>query len=207
MATVDATFALVTLADLKVFLKITGGAADSKLSFLINEISKAVNTFVGHFLLSKTYTEYYNGDGSRELMVKNFPIISITSLHNADSLRTFDGSTVIDVSADVLINKPSAILELWNDEAAFLRGRANIKLVYTAGYAVANIPNDIQLAVKKWAAQQYLRLDKRRHDIQSESIAQRTVTYLDRPMPDEVKFLLQPYRRYGGYAEQFAFAD
>lgn len=206
----DTTVALISLEDAKVYaLKTTGAAviADAVtniLNDLINEVSRSVNTFVGRHLLSKARTEYYNGSGEAELQLKHYPIISIASLYNDTEARLFNSSTQVSVSTNVLQLVDKGIIRLWNNESAFNYGRANVKITYTAGYALASVPQDIQMAVRKWVAKEYHKYDKAQHLVQSETIGENTKTYILEAMPKDVRELLLSYRNPLGNPE-FAF--
>lgn len=193
---IDTALALVSLADVKTYLGISGSSEDGLIGDLINAASAAANAFTGRFLLSKTYTEFYNGNGEAELILKNLPIISVTSLYNANNERVFDATTEIDVSEDVLLLKEEGVLRLWNNESAFIAGVANVKVVYVAGYALASVPQDIQYAIKLWVGKAYQKFDKKVHLLQSQSVGDQTFTFDKREMSAEVEGLLAPYKSF-----------
>lgn len=202
----DTAIALISLADAKTQLEISGSGDDTILNDLINGVSSMCNTYCGRHLLQKTHTEYYNGNGFDEIILLNFPIISVTSLYNADNDRNFNSSTQVDVSANVLVKSKSGILQLWNNEGIFTKGTANIKVVYSAGYALSSVPYDIQLAVRKWVAQQYKKYQSKRYEVQSETVGENTKTYIDREIPLEVQSVLDHYVIPFG-APDFSYAD
>lgn len=191
--TVDTNVALVSLADLKEYVKVSGLTQDSILSAILNAVSQAINTYLGRVIISATKTEYYDGDGTDELMLARFPITSVTSLHD-DPLRVFGDDTAIDVSADVMIEGDIGALRLWNNEGAFLRGRGNVKVVYVSGYTLANVPADLRLACLRWCATVNQRYTHKRHDIQTQTTRDLTTTFLNRDMPEDVRQLLDPHK-------------
>ena len=209
MAT-DTTLALETLANIKTYLQITGTGEDTILETLIDLVSSAMNLYTGRHLLAKAHTEYYSGDGSDELILRNYPVTAVSSLYNADDNRAFDSTTQITVADDVIIVKDKGILKLWNHESAFLKGKANVKVTYTSGYGVvtnpATVPHDLRFALKRWVAQVYMRYQRKRFDIQSESVGDHTVTFVNEEMPVEVKAILDKYVSYFG-APGFEYAD
>lgn len=204
MGSVDTAVALVTLADTKEYLKISSTSEDSILGFFVNEISKICNSYTGRHLLQKSYTEYYNGNGTPFLILNHYPIISVTSLHD-DVNRVFDGSSAIDIGVDVLVKKDIGELELWNSESVFEKDRANVKVVYSAGFVSSAVPYDLQLAVKRWIAIQYYKFTNKRHEVRSETVGDTTTTFIDQQIPDDVKNMLQQHKRVGDAAD-FAFA-
>lgn len=189
----DTLLALVSSADVATYLKISGSGENTILAFLINEVSQMCNAYAGRYLLSKQHIEYYDGDGEGVLLLRNYPIISVDSLYNADATRTFDSTSLISVSANVIVRAQEGSIELWNNESIFLSGRANVKVTYTAGWTLATVPYDLQLAVKKWVAQQYKQYQNQRHDVQAETIGDATKTYLTKEMPIDVERILKQY--------------
>lgn len=192
----DSTIALISLQDAQLYLKISGTSEDNILNFLINEVSAMVNGFCGRHILQKSYTEYYDGDGSTELILKNHPLITLTSLHISDDTRTFNSSTLI-TNSYVFQNKASGILKLdqYNAEQnIFLKGNANIKIVYTAGYASTAIPYDIQQAFKIILGYFYQKFKNQNHQIQSINIGANTTTFLVTDLPSSAKAILNRYK-------------
>lgn len=194
----DTTIALISLADAEEYLKMSGSvssAIQNILVDLINQCSIMSNRFVGRQLLAKSFTEFYNGNGESELLLRNYPINSITSLYNDTEDRLFNSSTQIDVSSDVLIMKDKGIIRLWNNESIFNVGTANIKITYNAGWTLSTVPYDLQLAVRKWVAKEYQKFDKLQHLVQSETIGENTRTYIAESMPSDVKQILSAYKQ------------
>lgn len=204
---IDSNIALIDVANAKTQLKITTSDEDTILADLINQASAAANKYCGRHLMQKSYVEYYNGNGGIELILKNFPVVSVTDLYVADANRTFDSTSLITIASDLLVKKEVGILELWNNGGTFLKGNSNIKVSYSAGWSLATVPYDLQLAVRKWVAQQYMKYSKKRYEVQSETIGQNTVTYMDKEIPLEVEGILRRYveNLYG--APDFSYAD
>lgn len=194
---VDDDIALVTLVQAKAYLTITASSEDEILSTLVNAMSQLAKDYCGRDFVSTDFVEQYDGDGSDSLMLRNYPLISVDELYNADAIHTFDASTEIDIDADVMVEPDSGILRLWNDESRFLRGRGNVKVVYTAGYET--IPWDVQQAVLVMIGTAYKRqYQDQRFGIQSETIGQRTMTYTNDDIPKTAKAVLDHYRRAAG---------
>ncbi len=203
MTTVDTAIALTTLADQKEFLKIGGAAEDSALSLLINEVSRIINTFTRRQLVKKSYTEFYDGDGSDELILKNVPIVAVTQV-NDDIDRTFGSGDDLSISADILIDKEAGILRLWNNESVFLTGKANVKVAYSAGYDVAAIPQDLQWACQKLVAFQYHQRKDGRYGQASQSHGLINVNFTADEIPKDVLVVLNRYIDRGTPGRSFA---
>jgi uncharacterized phiE125 gp8 family phage protein len=194
---VDSTIALVTLAQARLALKVPAATVDAvqdaALEDMINRASAFANKWTGRWLLLKSYTEYYDGDGGNSLMLKNYPVDTLTSVHD-DPLRVFGASTLIAAS-DYILDAAGGIIRLWNNAVTFLQGRANIKVVYTAGYPLASVPYDIQEAVLMIVQHQYKRVyQDQRIGLASETIGDHTMQYTDDAIPKKAKEVLERYR-------------
>lgn len=191
--------ALISLSEAKEYLGITDTGDDLVLTHLLNEVSAIIQKYIGRELVSQERTQYYSGDGSCELILKDFPIISINSI-NVDSQRSFDSSTEID-SENFIVKKGSGIVEAFNLLGNWTPGRSNIKIVYTSGYTVGNsgsdgtMPYDIRLAAKRLLDLHFRTgYTHRKLDYQSESISGMNVTFKEGELPKDVKSILDAYR-------------
>lgn len=193
---VDATVALVTLADTKAFLKITASTEDTILETLVNAVSVLVSNYLGRKLVSAAFTEYYDGDGSDTLVLNQFPVTALSSI-NDDPTRTFAGSTEVVIARDTILDGNAGIVRVWNGKPAFIYGRSNIKVTYTAGYtAGSNVPADLMLAVKLTIEQIYKnRYAAQRFGVKTETIADRTISFDYEAFPSEAVQILDHYRQ------------
>lgn len=200
----DSTVAVVNLADTKLYLKITETDDDDMITQLINECSRKAGLYCGRRLRSASYTEFYNGSGRTSLYLKNFPVTAITSVYD-DPDRGF-GANYLKDSADYYIEKESGQLQLFNNGGAFNAGRANVKVVYVAGWSLDDMPHEIRQAVKQWIAVEYHRWAKQRFDIQSQTVGDRTMTYVVDEIPKYVAAVLDRFANPLG-APDFAFSS
>jgi uncharacterized phiE125 gp8 family phage protein len=188
--------ALIDVATVKEALKIPTATTseDTVLGSMISRASILANKFAGRTFLQQTYTEYYDGDGTDTLMVNNYPIGAVTSLYDSTD-RVFDSGSAIDVTDDVMIDADAGIVRLWNNAIAFNTGKANIKIVYTGGYALASMPYDIQEAVILIVQHQYRRIyQDQRIGLASETIGDHTMQYVEDWIPKKAKEILERYR-------------
>lgn len=189
---VDTTVALISLTEAKSYLKITGSGEDAILTDFVDSISKAVATYCRRKLVKATFTEYYNGGGIGRINLKNYPIVSITTIHD-DSNRTYDATTLVD-SDDYYFDADKGFVELY-DGGIFTDSVQNVKIVYLAGYvAGTDMPYDIELACKIWLSKVYHQYSKQSIHVSSESLRERSVSYRQEDIPIEVKRLLERYR-------------
>jgi hypothetical protein len=141
---------LVTLNAVKQDLNITNTNDDDQLSRLITEISAWIlNQMNRGAILAASYTERRSGTGGDMIQTKYFPIISVESLSvngiavpsSPDSVQpgfVFDGLSIY-ILGGACVSDGSL------NPGRFWRGRQNVLISYTAGYAT--VPADIERAV------------------------------------------------------------
>lgn len=195
---VDAAVALVSLVQAKAQLKITASSEDSFIESLVNRESQKAASYCGRTFVQESFTEFYDGEGEDTIVVRNYPIASLTSLHD-DVRRDFNSDTQISISDDVLVDNRAGIVRLWNNRSAFNKGKGNVRIAYTGGYvAGSNVPHDLQEAVLIMILHAYRRLyADQRIGLVSETIGDRNVTYSRSDIPAEAKVILDQYRYYG----------
>jgi uncharacterized phiE125 gp8 family phage protein len=191
----DTAVALVAVADARTVLKIAGSSEDTVLADLINRASALASKYAGRQLVSTQRTEYYDGDGDRQLILNHRPVTAVASVY-IDGLRTFGADTLVDSAADLITDGAAGILELWNNGGSFTKGRANVKVTYTAGYvAGSTVPHDLEEAVLLIVQHHYKRIyQDGRIGLQSETLDDRTLTYSQDAIPPKAKMILERYR-------------
>ncbi len=141
----DTVNALTTLPSLKTWCSVTCTDFDDVLTDIINSVSIQFNNLTGKDLLARDITEQYTGDGSQIMLLPEYPINSITTIH-IDTDKEFGATTeVTDFDYDT--NTGAVVLD---DEYFTTVFKAN-KIVYNAGYAT--IPGDLKTAAQdqmKW---------------------------------------------------------
>jgi len=123
------------------------------LGVYVAAASAAVVTWCSREFAQDTFTETYDGDGTNEIVLDQFPVESITSCTITD-----DDDTDYDIDADEFrIDTAAAIVRFKPSSTAdynyFPSGFRNVQFVYTAGYAT--VPEDVQSAVAQVAAGLY----------------------------------------------------
>lgn len=190
----DTTNALVSLEDAKDFLKISGESEDSIIESMINRASSWANSYTQRLLLSRTNTDYYDGDGTGTLILNQYPVTTLTSLYD-DVDRAFGAGTAIDVSSNVVLDGNNGLIRLFNQAVAFNKGILNVKAVYTAGYTLATVPASIQEAVLLYVGNSYRsQYLGQRFGTTSEHVGDRSTTYSNDEAMNQIKALLNPYR-------------
>lgn len=109
-------------------------------------------TFCGIQFEQQEFTEYHSGDGTDVVLLKNYPVASITELYNSPD-RTFTAIDLLD-SDEYTIYEELGMIELV--ERWFCHGSKTIKVVYTAGYTEDTMPDDLKTAIASLVAADYL---------------------------------------------------
>lgn len=139
---------LAALADVKIWLAGSSGIGasdDALLSRLITDVSGAIAAYLGRpSLVPRAFTDRVDGDGKARLYLRRYPVLAVASL-------------VIDNIAVAAAPAPAAgapcangyLLDAWDGlppgrpqtldlfGATFSRGRQNVVVGYSAGYAVS----------------------------------------------------------------------
>ena len=176
---------LTTLPNVKQWLGIGGINDDSLLTRLITSVSTFIRTWLNRQLDSAVYTETYDGLGGVRLSTANYPITAVSSV-------TID-SLVVPVStsptvAGFTFDSNGILLR---QGYRFVRGVANVSVVYTAGYAT--IPGEIEQAAIEMIALKTA--ERRRVGISSQTLAGESVAYRDVDMTASIKSLLNQYKK------------
>lgn len=160
--------ALTTLADVKTFLGISDTSEDVKLTAMVSQADAAIKQYCGRQLESASRTEYYDGDGTAALLLRQRPVTSVTSVHvdeggyAGQGTDAFPSTTAWTAGTDffvrftdeserntgelVAIKGPGTFTadgdpRTWG---SWPNGTGNIKVIYLGGYTA--VPDDLLLA-------------------------------------------------------------
>ena len=153
--------ALISTSEYKAYAGISGTGDDTAIGVYVNIANAWIARMCGRTFESATYTEYYDGDGTDTLVLKNTPITSITSIkfRNADdTLDTALSSTLYRVDLATGVIKLLGSTRVWGYDdtssglpatelvysSRFTEGHQNWQVVYVGGYAT--IPDDLKYA-------------------------------------------------------------
>lgn len=146
--------ALTTLANVKQYIYGAGQTAttdDKYLQQTLNQLSGAILDYIQRpVLFKKQYTERRDGVGNTSMTLRNYPVLSVSSLTVAGSLTGSYGfaSGTQTIPAASSIGQAGYIIDLWDGTIAdnphritlngycFPRGKNNVQVVYTAGYSL-----------------------------------------------------------------------
>ncbi|MCP4394548.1 MAG: hypothetical protein GY804_09825 [Alphaproteobacteria bacterium] len=155
---------LVSLADYKTALDISGSGEDTKLTQYSAEVDKKVKNYLGRDIEEAVYTnELYNGNGTHFLVTRQHPITVITKLEVYEGIDSggsedWEEWTQNDEYGRLLIEERAVSLYM---DTVFPAGSNNIRIKYTAGYAAEDIPDDIDYVCKQLMNMKYLKFDQK----------------------------------------------
>lgn len=181
---------LTTVAAFKVNFNIlsTFTDHDTLIQNLITQKSKECANYCNRKFAARALTEYYDGDGRATLLLREYPINSITSIHD-DPDRAYGAETLID-SADYTM--PNAGLDgmVKGDGIIFGAGVENIKVVYNGGYST--LPADLVSAAEMMVMADYLE-----HVASVKVSTTDEVIYKPDKLRKQAKQILNGYKKYG----------
>lgn len=169
--------ALISRALVKVHLGISAGdtSQDELLDQLIAQADAIIKGELQRDIEQATYTEFHAGTGDRELILRNYPVQSITSLYcdpgayYGEASGAFAASTLLVAGTDYALlrdanstgtiqSKTGIVMRLngaWPAmsqggsgllSSGIVNGIGNIKITYVAGYPSGSVPKGIEWA-------------------------------------------------------------
>lgn len=159
------------------------GIDDALLQRVITGLSLGIQNILGRVFAQTSYSETRNGTGKTEIMVLNDPIISVASVTVdgvAIAARTAPGQSGYTFDADTI----------YLDGFCFSRGRQNVVLAYSGGFAV--LPTDIDQNMVEAVA--FLYRERDRIGMSSKVLAGETTAYL-KDMPAHLMRRFNEYNR------------
>lgn len=170
---------LTTVAKVKEYLGLTGTTEDALLGGLVDWATDFVHSYCGRYFPQASYDEYYDGDGTDGLLLRQYPVVSVASVEI--------GGVQLDPASYALYAQ-LGLVRLKG--GVFPRGKKNVRLQYTAGYST--IPKDLEQAAVELVAIKYYDRGVDRLGLE----ARGGTRYLPQ-MPQEIRTVLDLYRRYG----------
>ncbi|GEP00652.1 hypothetical protein [Methylobacterium haplocladii] len=143
---------LTTLAVAYGYLGIPAGTDDVGLQLAISAVSERIATWCSRSFVLTEHTETYDGSGNPRLLMRNFPITAIASLE----IEGRPVSARSNPHGPGYVHDGRRTLDVYG--YTFPRGRQNVSVTYTAGYA--RIPADLVMACLDWLKTGYLAQDR-----------------------------------------------
>lgn len=185
---------IVTVAELREWIGIPQGPSTREadaLEIIANGVTEAIEGHCRRRIVARQRTEYFDGDGTRELALNRRPIVTLNALE-----RLYSDGTVAETYAvsDYLLDNAVGRVMLWTKHFPF--GRKNIRATLAEGWEFANVPADVKLAARLWAHKHFKDWNggQTEDEIVSQSISGQTTTFFVGPIPKKVEALLKRYR-------------
>ena len=196
--------ALLTLAEAKAALAITGASQDPILEGLINGVSDEIETLLGRRLIAATYTGVrLDGNGQCLLISPEWPITAVASCSLADVAQTIwmPGDSDAPEDHDVLVRDGADPkhsrwgIYRW---AGWPLGMSNVKLTYTAGYGAVGfaLPGDLKEAAAELLRERYHRQTRQEQGVSSRSVMGESVTFMPVSLGPGFWRTIAAYRRW-----------
>jgi uncharacterized phiE125 gp8 family phage protein len=177
---IDAAVAMVTLEDVRSWLKFEPGSNDDVLADIANAVSADCAKVCGRAWLQKVYADaLFDGDGTDRLLLPHTPVTAVTKL------IPFTGATQLVEGPDKdFVWYPNGKVQLLN--GYFPRAPKGVTVSYAGGYTLALIPHDVRVSVLEAVAFVWNSQDKRREGITSITTADGITTYTEHEYPESV---------------------
>ncbi len=165
-------YALISLAELKEDLQVSGSGQDSILERIIERVTSEIEVFLGRRVVSRTtadpltrLTEYHSfAQYTSELRTLEYPIISITTVHEDFSFPpTYGASSLLAFGTDYQSLAEFGVVRrvMLGQPYPWAIGTRAIRIVYSAGYAdTASVPQHIKDVALSMATRKFRNLQR-----------------------------------------------
>jgi hypothetical protein len=175
---------LTSVANVKGWAGIAGTASDVLLARLVTSASAWITDFTSRSFMQGSATDIRDGTGGTELALPG-PVASVQTLTvNTVSIpaQPADGQAGFFLAGDVLCLSGYR----------FARGRKNVRVTYTAGYAT--VPAAVEQACIEMVTSAYKR-GQRGPDLASRNVSGESHTWALQDMPASVQRVLARYSK------------
>lgn len=185
---------LVTLERARDYLMLATDEHNEMVVRFINSTTHAIERYCGRKLKSRTYAALvHNGTGLDWLPLRQYPLTTLTAVRER-YMDTLGTTRTMAISGYVV--SEAGILYLPGD--SFTRGWQNIEVDMVAGYKAGT--HDDDLATLELAACRLLQVVMQDWHEKigrgtSVSVGGETVSFMDKPIPEDVRTMLRPYMR------------
>jgi hypothetical protein len=145
---------LTSLADVKEALNIEGPGDDARINLLLDQVTDEVQSFVGRSLFSASYSQFFDGGESKELVLRERPVSSIANAWSSPgSARVYDSTTLVP-SASYTFD-PDAGIIYRIDGAKWGCGPRAVRIDYVGGWLTVVPPRVSRAAIEVIAVKLY----------------------------------------------------
>lgn len=200
---------LISTAELKEHLAVSGAAQDTVLGNIITRESAEIEAYLDRVLVTTgNLTEYHLGAYAfardvvlgQNIYLRQWPIIgNLVSVHESDG-RTYDATTLLastDYVSNAAAGRVTRVAGATGGPQNWLSAYRGIKVVYAAGYAnTAAVPAAIKEVCLRLCALSWAEVDRKQHGVNTVTDALGTITRFSaaRLTPD-MKDALAPFAR------------
>lgn len=147
---------LVSLADMKTYLGVSGTTYDDFLTQQIKLISEAIEMYCNRSFSLKSFKQtFYKeqlmdcGIYKPQVMLYHFPINTLIEVKKVTS----SGEELVDLST-LRVHKPSSIIDA-RDESKYFTYRCDLEVKYSAGFSDSNMPEVVKNVVYSLVGERY----------------------------------------------------
>lgn len=194
---------LVTLALAKADLDIPDATTteDTRIQKFVDAASEYIENECNRKFLQATYTnERYDGNDTRYLLLRQFPVTSITSIYLDDDWVFGAGTEIVagkrQTYRDCMVVRQCGVYQYTNALA--------VKVTYQAGFAT--IPTDIQQATLDMVLWLYAKRNDRRSGLTARSKLGENASYED-VVPASVTAMIAKHKRDAYIADKLSIFD
>lgn len=182
------SYALISLDNVKKFMSMTGSTNDTDdlLEDLINRVSILFESYMDRNILTREYTEYFDGKGESILFPKQ-PYISTISGVWDDYDWEWNTDDLVDSTDYKIVDNTFVVFKTTslNDYTQ------NVKIIYSAGYSTT--PDDLKQACIVEVSRMYKNKDS--VDITSKTLSDGSVSFYDKGFLPLTTMTLNKYKR------------
>ena len=144
---------LITIADLELFLgkTITGGDDEALYTYLITAAQAEADRVTHRSLESASYTETYDGTGTDEIYLNNYPVTTMTKVEYGTPFDlTSNPRDEIEDTDYVLDDEIGSLTFLFNSAEK----KQMFSIQFTAGYTALTCPDDLKVILMTMVEEQ-----------------------------------------------------
>ena len=187
---------LVSLGDMKEYLRITDTTDDGAIGMFLNMVRDLFDDYTGRKLKAEDCEEIQNGTDRDNIHVNNYPINTVVGSLQVfiDLDRNFGADSLVDTN-DLSIDSENGIIYY---DSWFPMGRQNVKIIYNGGFS--SVPYDLQVATMETVAHLWKRREEKRWGVSSINQGGTNVQIGEQSIPQMAIDILNGYRRPNDYS-------
>jgi uncharacterized phiE125 gp8 family phage protein len=139
---------LMSLTRLKTWLQVSDASDDARLAQIGDAVSARIEQYCNRIFVAQTLTETHDGDGSRRLLLNEYPVVFVSSI----AVKATPASSFVTLSQGVdfdLDTSRGRVQLRGTSSASFPVGFQNVLVTYLAGFGPQDdlaLPADIYQA-------------------------------------------------------------